>query len=78
MCIDGNKEEVTRDLYNCENLSAVIYIKSADKPHKSEKGNGKLPHGIIKSCKWRFEWVNTFNKNRLKGVDKRHEVFKVG
>jgi len=70
--IKGNKRKIIRYLYKVSRL--VIFSKSEDKQHKKEKGERKLPCGIVKCCSFYTDYINTFSKRKIKGVDLRHNA----
>ena len=70
--IEGDPEEILQYLYTISTY--VVFVKSSDDPHKNEKGCRMLPCGKVRCCSFEFDWANTFNKMRLREVDKRHTV----
>ena len=70
--IEGDRDEILRYLYTLSPY--VTFVKSSDAPHKNERGKRRLPCGLVRCCKFEFEWLTTFMHGKLKAVDKRHTV----
>lgn len=74
--IEGELEEVKNFLYSRSNH--VVYIKSELEPHRKERGGRKIGNFIIRSCRFMFDKISTFNHARIKSMDERHTILEEG
>lgn len=55
----------------------VSFVKSKKQPHRSEKGCRRLPCGIVRSCVFKTDKINTFNQQGKKYKDNTYIVYEI-